>query len=263
MIYESRAENTSNINGNTALDIHLEERGIKKKDVVSIKHWQSASGEYRFSIVTKEDLNVDENHIIDSITNFIDRHSPEYPKIKRSKKSNHLLVINPADIHIGKYANKSETGDGYDVDTACNRVLEGIQGLVAKSKGFDIDKVLFCIGNDVLHIDNVYNQTTAGTRQDVDGKWWEHFEFALELYVKCIEALKRVAPVDVIHSMSNHDYQSGFHLAHALKSWFRKAKDITFDISVAHRKYYQYGNNLIGLEHGDGAKMDNLPLLMA
>ena len=62
MIYESRAENTSNVNGNTALDIHLEERGIKKKDVVSIKHWQSAAGEYRFSIVTKEDLNIDESH---------------------------------------------------------------------------------------------------------------------------------------------------------------------------------------------------------
>ena len=47
------------------------------------------------------------------------------------------------------------------------------------------------------------------------------------------------------------------------ESWFRKADDIDFDISVAHRKYYQYGSNLIGLEHGDGAKMVNLPLLMA
>ena len=38
LIYESRAENTTNINGNTALDIHLNERGIDKKDIVSIKH---------------------------------------------------------------------------------------------------------------------------------------------------------------------------------------------------------------------------------
>ena len=56
MVYENRAESTTNINGNTALDIHLSERGIKKDDVVSVKHWQSASGEYRFSIVTKEDI---------------------------------------------------------------------------------------------------------------------------------------------------------------------------------------------------------------
>jgi hypothetical protein len=263
MVYESRAENTTNINGNTALDIHLNERGIAKKDIVSVKHWQSANGEFRFSIVTKEDLEVDENKILDSVTDLIETHSPYYPKIKRDKNANHLLVINPADIHIGKYANQVETGDGYNVETACMRVLEGLEGLIAKAEGFDIERVLFCVGNDILHIDNVYNTTTKGTRQDVDGKWWEHFEFALELYVKCVEILREIAPVDVLHSMSNHDYQSGYHLAHALKSWFRNDNEVSFDISVAHRKYYQYGENLIGLEHGDGAKMDKLPLLMA
>jgi len=264
MIYENRAEDTTNFNGNTALDIHLSERGIKKKDVVSVKHWQSASGEFRFSIVTKEDLTANENDILGKVESFIENHSPHYPSIKREiKQSNHLLVINPADIHIGKYASHTETGDGYNVEIACNRVLEGLEGLIEKSKGFDVDRVLFCIGNDVLHIDNVYNTTTAGTNQDVDGKWWEHFEVALALYVKCVEILREVAPVDIVHSMSNHDYQSGFHLAHALKSWFRNDREVTFDISVAHRKYYRYGKNLIGLEHGDGAKMDNLPLLMA
>ena len=264
MVYENRAEDTINFNGNTALDIHLSDRGINKKDVISVKHWQSASGEFRFSIVTKEDLTLSENDILDKVSNFIENHSPHYPSVKRDVKyTDHLLVINPADIHIGKYANHLETGDGYNVEIACERVLNGLEGLIEKSKGFEVDRVLFCIGNDILHIDNVYNTTTAGTNQDVDGKWWEHFEIALALYVKCVEILREIAPVDVIHSMSNHDYQSGFHLAHALKSWFRNDGEVTFDISVAHRKYYKYGKNLIGVEHGDGAKMDNLPLLMA
>ena len=264
MVYENRAESTTNTNGNTALDINLAERGIDKKDVVSVKHWQSASGEFRFSIVTKEDITANETDILKTVSNFIENHSPHYPSIKRKiKLNNHLLVINPADIHIGKYANHLETGDGYNVEIACERVLEGLQGLIDKSKGFEVDRVLFCVGNDILHIDNVYNTTTAGTNQDVDGKWWEHFEIALALYVKCVEILREIAPVDVIHSMSNHDYQSGFHLAHALKSWFRNDSEVTFDISVAHRKYYKYGKNLIGLEHGDGAKMANLPLTMA
>jgi hypothetical protein len=262
LINEFRGDNLENINGNTALDIHLKERGIDKKDVVSVKHWQSMSGDLRFSIVTKEDFGLNENQIFKKINNFIEEYSPTYTTIKHTK-GNHLLVINPADIHIGKYANELETGEQYDCETAVVRVLEGIEGLIQKSKGFDIDRVLFCVGNDVLHIDNVYNTTTKGTHQDTDGKWWEHYEIALMLYVKCIETLRHIAPVDVIHSMSNHDYQSGFHLAHTLKSWFRKTKDVSFDITVANRKYYKYGNNLIGLEHGDGAKMDKLPLLMA
>jgi len=262
LIYQHRAQAVENINDNSSLNAHLKERGIDKKDVVSVKHWQSANGEYRFSIVTKEDYGLNQKQIFESIDKFVEGYSPDYTPIERNK-GKHLLVINPADIHIGKYASELETGDDYDCETAAQRVLEGVSGLIQKSQGFDIDRILFCIGNDVLHIDNVYNTTTKGTHQDTDGKWWEHYEVALMLYVKIIEMLRFVAPVDVLHSMSNHDYQSGFHLAHTLKSWFRKAEDITFDITVAHRKYYKYGDNLIGLEHGDGAKMDKLPLLMA
>ena len=262
LINEYRGTELDNINGNTALDLHLKERGINKDEVVSVKHWQNMSGELRFSIVTKKNYGVEQTKLLKDIKSLIDKHAPTYKKIKRTK-GNHLLVINPADVHIGKLAVALETGDEYNTKIATERVLEGITGLIEKSKGFTIEKVLFCIGNDILHIDNVYNTTTAGTPQDANGKWWQHFELALDVYVKCVEILRQVAPVDVIHSMSNHDYQSGFHLAHALKSWFRKTKDVTFDISVAHRKYYKYGSNLIGLEHGDGAKMDKLPLLMA
>lgn len=262
IINEFRGKNLDNVNGNTALDKHLAERGIDKDDVVSVKHWQNMKGELRFSIVTKEDYGLSENAIFEKVNKFIEEYSPEYIDIKR-EAGNHLLVVNPADIHIGKYASEKETGEKYDTTTAVDRVLEGVVGLLEKTKGFAIDKVMFCIGNDILHIDNVYGSTTKGTYQDTDGKWWEHYEIALALYVKCVEILRTVAPVDVVHCMSNHDYQSGFHLAHTLKAWFRKADDVTFDISVAHRKYYLYGLNYIGLEHGDGAKMANLPLLMA
>jgi hypothetical protein len=230
VVNEFRGNELDNINGNTALDIHLKDRGIEKKDVVSVKHWQSMSGELRFSIVTKEDYGLNEKQIFKKINNYIEEYSPTYTNIERTKGT-HLLVVNPADIHIGKYANHLETGDGYNVEVACERVLEGLQGLIDKSKGFEVDRVLFCIGNDILHIDNVYNTTTAGTNQDVDGKWWEHFEIALALYVKCVEILREIAPVDVIHSMSNHDYQSGFHLAHALKSWVMNDSEVTFDIN--------------------------------
>ena len=260
LIYQHRAAPLENINGNTALDLHIKERGISKDDIVSVKHWQSANGEYRFSIVTKD--NIDRKKIFDGVQNLIKDYAPKYPKVVY-EKGECLLVINPADIHIGKYAAEKETGDAYNNEIAFKRVLEGVLGLINKAKGFTIDRVLFCIGNDILHIDNVYGSTTKGTYQDTDGKWWEHYEIALLLYVKCIEILRELAAVDVIHSMSNHDYQSGFHLAHSLKAWFRNCPEIKIDAGVAHRKYYMYGNSLIGLEHGDGAKLQSLPLLMA
>jgi len=49
----------------------------------------------------------------------------------------------------------------------------------------------------------------------------------------------------------------------AIYCWFRECENITFDSSIKHRKYFSYGNNLIGTTHGDGAKQQDLGLLMA
>ena len=114
-----------------------------------------------------------------------------------------------------------------------------------------------------MHTDNVHGTTSRGTPQNTDGKWYRHFTTALEVYVECVEMLMNIAPVDCVHSLSNHDYMSGFHLAHALKSWFRNTDSVLIDDSPIHRKYYVYGSSLIGLTHGDGAKTNNLALHMA
>ena len=63
LIYQHRATHVENVNDNTALTTHLKERGIDPDDVVSVKHWQSASGEYRFSVVTKENLGMNERFL--------------------------------------------------------------------------------------------------------------------------------------------------------------------------------------------------------
>ena len=190
-------------------------------------------------------------------------HSPNLTKIKRSKvKDPHLLVVDIADLHIGKLAVDSESGDAYNVETAIKRGIEGVEGIIEKASGFPIDQILFVIGNDVLHTDNGYT-TTGGTRQDTDGSWYENYKQARQLYVQCIERLLTLADVHICHCPSNHDYVSGFMLADSIYSWFRKSKNVTFDITNAHRKYYKYGVNMIGTTHGDGAKMEQLPLIMA
>jgi hypothetical protein len=38
---------------------------------------------------------------------------------------------------------------------------------------------------------------------------------------------------------------------------------IRFNVDLKHRKAFKYGNNLIGTTHGDGAKIENLPLLLS
>jgi len=227
----------------------------------SVSHYWYKS--QKFSIFAKPN-EFTKDEFLQSIEDLISNYAPKYPTIDYPiRKDGHLLIINPADVHIGKYADASETGSEYNIEIAKERVREGVKGILRNAEGFPIERILFCIGNDILHTDNVHKTTTRGTPQDTDGKWYKHFTEALELYVEVVEMLMQIAPVDCVHSMSNHDYMSGFHLAHALKSWYRNTEAVTVDAEPKHRKYYKYKNSLIALTHGDGAKLPSLPLLMA
>jgi hypothetical protein len=202
--------------------------------------------------------------IKEEIISLIKDHAPKYPTIKRKEiKDGHLLVIDPADVHIGKLCDSFEVGEDYNNQIAVQRVKEGVEGILEKAKGFNIDKIVFVGGNDILHIDTPKRTTTSGTPQDTDGMWYSNFLIAKKLYIECLEMLCSVADVHFIFNPSNHDYTHGFFLCDAIATYFKNAKNITFDVSISHRKYFVYGQNLIGTTHGDGAKTNDLGSLMA
>jgi hypothetical protein len=198
--------------------------------------------------------------LIEDLKNY----SPKFPKLERiENKDSYLLVLDPADIHIGKLCSAFESGETYNNQIAVQRVLEGVKGILQKVSSFTIDKILFIGGNDILHIDNPNKTTTNGTPQDTDGQWHENFIIAKRLYIEVLELLIGVADVHFTFNPSNHDYTNGFFLAQVIETYFKNCENITFDCSIAHRKGFQYFNNLIGTTHGDGAKQQDLPLLMA
>lgn len=222
-----------------------------------------------YSVLAKNPHFVDEKsvdykmlqtEIIKELQNYI----PKYPTIKRTISENkRLFIFDPADIHIGKLCSAFEVGESYNNQIAVQRVLKGCKGILNEIDTNSIDKVLFVIGNDILHIDNAKRTTTSGTPQDTDGMWHTNFLIAKSLYVDIIEILMQVADVHVVYNTSNHDYTNGFFLAQVIETHFRECKNVSFDTTIAHRKYFVYGKNLIGTTHGDGAKVQDLPLLMA
>jgi len=200
----------------------------------------------------------------DELVREMKKHAPKYPKLVRKPiKDGHLLVVDPADVHIGKLSRPGETGEDYGIESAKRRCLEGVDGLIAKSSGFPVDKVILVIGNDILHTDNPFRTTTSGTKQDTDGMWWEAFKAAKDLYVTLVEKLASIADVHVVFCPSNHDFMSGFMLADSLASWFHKSRNVTFDVSMLHRKYVKYGSCMLAFDHGDGCKTYDTKDLMA
>ena len=235
------------------------EAGINPKDVNYF--WYKSE---KFSINANGSSGETWEDVRDEFIGEMQSHAPKYETYFRSKPlDGHCLVVDIADLHIGKLALDEETGDAYSIKKAKQRALEGVEGLLNKSQGFDIDKILFVAGNDVLHVDSPRNTTTKGTFQEVEGTWHKNFKIARKLYVDIIERLLAVADVHFVHVMSNHDYASGFMLADAIQCWFHNCENITFDTTASHRKYWRYGNSLIGMSHGDSGRVDDMPLVMA
>ena len=204
------------------------------------------------------------SELLDDVFTKYSNYKPKYKPISLPIVNDpHLLVVDIADAHFGKLASSYETGETYNINIAKQRVIEGVQGIVSKANAFDVERVMLVVGNDVLHYDNAAKTTTSGTRQDSDVMFHDMFNTALETFIEVIEWLSLQYKVDIVFNPSNHDYLGGWMFARALSCWFRGNDNIVVDDSIAHRKYYQYGVNMIGTSHGDGARMENMPLLMA
>ena len=242
----------------SVLEDSCEKAGIPLSNVRS--YWYKSK---HISVFAKNKVRSYDDIKEDVIT-AMKKHSPSYePIIREPVQDPHLLVIDPSDPHIGKLAVYSETGEQYNIDIAVEKVKAGVKTLLNYASGFNIDQVLFIVGNDALHIDHPHRKTTSGTPQDTDGMWHEAFHAAKKMYVDIIEMLMPLADVHVMYNPSNHDYTHGFFLADTLSAWFRKSDNVTFDSSIRHRKYYKYGDNMIESDHGDGCKAKETPMLMA
>lgn len=246
-----------------SIDEYCDVYGIPFEQVRTYK-LVTHTGDARYNIASNVIKNEELGNLYELFLNDLKSYAPKYNTYKRQEYiDGHLLIVDPADVHIGKLCSSFEVGESYNNQIAVKRVMDGVDGILSKVNSFNIDKILFVIGNDILHIDNPKRTTTSGTPQDTDGMWYDNFLIAKQLYVDIIEKLICVADVEVVFNPSNHDYTNGFFLAQLIETHFRNCDNVKFDCSISHRKYFTYGKNLIGTTHGDGAKQQDLPLLMA
>lgn len=115
------------------------------------------------------------------------------------------------------------------------------------------EKVLFILGQDMLHNDNFKGTTSNGTiiePVDMVQAWEdarEFFEPLLEL------ALKQSVGVDVLYSQGNHDQGMGWAFVQMIKARYPQ---LNVDDRMEQRKAYVYGDNFIGITHGDKGRKD-------
>ena len=170
----------------------------------------------------------------------------------------HLLEISAFDLHLGKIG---IDGDEYSLKIASERMMNAVEHLLKRSSGYYINQILLIVGHDMLNADGDWPvpSTTKGTPQFNTDKHLTIYRAARKLLISAVNYLSEVAPVHVMVIPGNHDKESMMHIGDALEIYYENSEDVSVDNSMCLMKGYHYGKCLVISDHGDGAKVNDLP----
>lgn len=177
-----------------------------------------------------------------------------------------LGVINLYDAHLDKIPLKSTCG----VESTLEKNLEifhrTVDKIINKSKLEKINTVILPLGNDLFHTNGFDSKTKKGTELEYFGSPEEAYYAISDAVVETVLKLKaHFAKVEVLMIKGNHDEDKVTTLGYWLEKMFKSIKNVNIDRMRNQRKYYQFGENLLGFAHGDKEKrkIQQLPLFMA
>jgi hypothetical protein len=234
----------------------ISHRKLTKVPLYQVKVWLERIGEDE-----KESGKLREKLIAD-----MDRHSPRTYKVVRrpaAKRDGLMLELALPDAHFGKLAWGQETGESQDLKTINAMYRAAVHDLLTKAGQYPIAKIVYTIGNDLLHVDNHLNTTTGGTPQDVDSRWQKSFLYAKRALVDALDMCREIAPTEGVVVPGNHDRERCFYIGDTLASHYRHDTAVTIDNRPTLRKYVEWHNVLLGLTHGSEERHRDLPLIMA
>lgn len=202
----------------------------------------------------------------DRINEWFDKLDRKYslPVIKTFDeflKGNKCLLIDIADLHLNLQATMFSTGNEYNCEIAEKLFFYVISDILSRVEKYQFNKIIFCIGGDMLNGDNISGSTTKGTPQDSDLLYFDAVEKLYAMTIRAIDTLKQKAPVNVIYISGNHDKLSGYKLAKFIDAWFRHDNNVIVDYSPLPRKYVKFGRTLFVFAHDGNVK--TLPRLIA
>lgn len=186
------------------------------------------------------------------------------PKPAPSHLDADLLCVYPvADVHLGMYAWREETGADYDIKIAERLHTEAIDRLVAAAPNAK-QSVILGLG-DFFHCDsNLARTGRSGNPLDTDTRWQLVLRVGVRMMRAMIDAaLRKHEQVRVVIEIGNHDDYSAVMLSMALEAFYDRDDRVTVDTSPEPFHWHRFGKCLIGVTHGDQAKIEQLPGLMA
>lgn len=213
--------------------------------------------------------------VIDQMYEDAREHAPAYEPVERTEFVDGdepcLFLLAVFDPHVGMLAWGDEVGGvNQDHKIAVSDYSTAVDRLLGAARFHNTEKILFVVGNDLLHVDTDMQggkggATKRGTPQDVDTRRAKLFTAVRRLLVSSIDRARTLAPVEVLVVPGNHDEDEMYRMGEVLSAWFRLDSEVAVEYGPDKRKFYGYGSNAWMLTHGEEykRKRDNLPLIFA
>lgn len=240
---------------------------LSKYTVKSFAVEEKAKGNFTWRVSFGVNKGMSEELSKELLENFVKNASSHAPKkwqfIRPAKDADCLYVIPAMDLHLAKLCWSPETGGAdWDIRIAEKVYKDSIDDLMNKVPSDRIDEILLTIGSDFLQIDTDRSTTSLGTYVDSDTRLAKAFDVAAKLLTEVIEKLASKFKIRVISIPGNHDHSVSLFLSYYVAAWFKNHDNVIIDNSPLSRKYYGYGKTLLAFDHGDEAKLKDLPLIM-
>lgn len=167
------------------------------------------------------------------------------------------------DPHIGMLSWAKETGQDFDLQIAQRDLIAAIDLLVDRAPASAV-AVLANVG-DFFHAEGDDQKTPAsGNKLDCDTRWAKITDVGFTIMRHLVDRLlTKHSVVRVVNVPGNHDPK----MARMMNMWLAAVYEREPRVTVVdnHNPYIfmTHGKNLIGFAHGDGARPEQLPGIMA
>lgn len=175
-----------------------------------------------------------------------------------------LLTVYPiGDHHTAMYAWAEEAGADYDIKLAERLLVAAAEHLIDISP--PSEAALIVNVGDFFHVDQHRPETSRSHNAlDVDTRYAEMIRAGVKMMRTFIEtALQKHKKVTVVNACGNHDDIGALWLSLTLAMLYEKNSRVSINQSASKFSYHQHGKVLIGVTHGDTAKLDKLAGVMA
>lgn len=232
-----------------------------KYDIVNIVNnlWTSQSAENgelmnyqsKITVKPKKDNGLSKQDVAEIVAEI----KPLNIKFELIKQPNEELALEVdfSDIHIGSLSWHEEVGEDFDSKIAFEIIKRQVSQAREIIEQYKVGKVYLCFLGDFLQADTTDGKTNGGTLVDTDSRSKKMVQKGLETAMYIVESLS-ITPTEVIWVEGNHSRLVEFSVFWSLQFIYEKAKHIKFDVSPKVRKAFVYGDNLVGLHHGEMSK---------